>query len=57
MPRTPNQPKTAKDSVEMIPIRNCSFVCCAIHGEMASTSSRYRNMTSKNITNNSTRSI
>src|SRR5437867_13105128 len=57
MPRTPNQPKTAKDSVEMIPIRNCSCVCCAIQGAMASTSSRYRNMTSKNITNNSTRSI
>src|SRR2546422_6274699 len=57
MPRTPNQPKTAKDSVEMIPIRNCPLVCCAIHGERASTSARYRNMTSKNITNNSTRSI
>ncbi len=53
MPRTPTHPKVASDKVKPSPGRNRSPVCWAIQGVMASTNSRYRNITSKVITNTS----
>ena len=57
MPRIPTHPNTPRLSVNTIPILNFSPVCWAIQGVIASISSRYRNSTSKNITNSSTMTI
>ena len=55
MARTPIHPKDANPSVVKKP--SWKPVCWAIHGVIASISSRYRNITSKNITNPSTSAI
>src|SRR2546422_684615 len=53
--RTPTQPNDANAKVDAKPSWNP--VCCAIHGVIALINSRYRNNTSKNITNPSNTAV